>query len=80
MKKCLIILALMLMASVAGADDMTDARNEREQAVNRLTQYESATVQLRTRIAELNGIIGYLKGKEVKDDTRNIPQDKPDSE
>ena len=79
MKKCLIILALMLMASVAGADDMTDARNERELAVNRLNQYEQASLQLRTRIAELNGIVKYLQGKE-KDDTRNIPQDKPDSE
>jgi len=44
MKKCLIILALMLMASVAGADDMTDARNERELAVNRLNQYEQASL------------------------------------
>jgi len=69
MKKCLIILALMLMASVAGADDMTDARNERELAVNRLNQYEQASLQLRTRIAELNGIVKYLQGKEkdVKD-------------
>ena len=67
--------------------DENDLLKEREMLQTRLVQYEQTIVNVRTRIVEINGILKYIdkleqetKKAEVKDDTRNIPQDKPDSE